>query len=93
MARKHQLEPLEDGWVAFRTEDGERWRHKDLAESRVGEGYRVFVDDDGQERRYRFGSGEPHDATLEDLREQLRRSEPVTGDGSSPGSSTAPEDR
>lgn len=79
MSPKNQLEPLEDGWVAFRSEDGERWRHKDLAEARVGEGYRVFTSDTGEERRYRFGADEPHDATIEDLRDQLRRSEPVPG--------------
>lgn len=93
MTKKDQLEPLEDGWVAFHAEGGERWRHKDLAEGRVGEGYRVFVADDGQERRYRFGSGELHDATLEDLREQLRRSEPVTGESGEMPSSPPPVDR
>lgn len=74
MAR-NQLEPLDEGWVAFHTEDGERWRHKDLTEGRVGEGDRVFISDAGEERRYHFSSNEPHDATIEDLREQLRRAE------------------
>lgn len=75
MVRKNQLEPLADGWVAFHAEGGGRWRHKDLTEGRVGEGYRVFVSDDGEERRYRFSVTEPHDATVDDLRDQLRRSE------------------
>lgn len=77
MARKNHLEPLEDGWVAFHSEDGQRWRHKDLTEGRVGEGDRLFISDDGEERRYRFAADEPHDATIEDLRDQLRRSQPV----------------
>lgn len=85
MARKNHLEPLEDGWVAFHSEDGERWRHRDLTEGRVGEGDRVFISGSGEERRYRFGSDEPHDATIEDLRDQLRRSQPVeSGAGKSP---------
>ncbi|MBW3554060.1 MAG: hypothetical protein KY466_11140, partial [Gemmatimonadetes bacterium] len=44
-------------------------------EGRVGEGERLFISDGGEERRYRFASEEPHDATLEDLRDQLGRSE------------------
>ena len=77
MSKKDQLEPLEDGWVAFRAEGGERWRHKDMTDGRVGEGDRLFVADSGEERRYRFSSTEPHDATIEDLRDQLRQAEPV----------------
>jgi hypothetical protein len=80
MSRKNQLEPLDDGYVAFRTEHGERWKHKDLTEGRVGEGYRVFISDDGEERRYRFSSSEVHDATIFDLREQLKRAEPTSDD-------------
>ena len=72
-----RLEPLEDGFVGFRTADGHRWKHKDIAESRVGPGYRLFVSDDGEERRYTFGRNEPHDATLLDLREQLGKATPV----------------
>ena len=78
MPGKRQLEPLDDGYVAFRTEDGERWKHKDLTDGRVGEGYRVFISDDGEERRYRFSSDEVHDATIFDLREQLKRAEPAS---------------
>lgn len=77
MADRNRLEPLDDGWVAFWTEDGERWKHKDLEEARVGPGVRLFVSDRGEERQYTFGPAEPHDATLWDLREQLRRSQRV----------------
>lgn len=84
MAGKNQLEPLDDGWVAFRAEDGVRWRHKDMTEGRVGEGYRVFMADSGEERRYRFSATELHDATVEDLRDQLRRSEPAPGESGTP---------
>ena len=84
---RNQLEPLEDGYVAFRTADGERWKHKDLTEGRVGEGYRVFISDAGEERRYRFGPEELHDATIEDLRDQLRSADPAPG----PASGSIPE--
>jgi hypothetical protein len=77
MKNRNQLEPLEEGWVAFRTETGERWRHKDMTHARVGEGYRVFISDHADQRRYRFGATETHDATIEDLRDQLRRAEPI----------------
>jgi hypothetical protein len=76
MAHDH-LEPLADGFVAFRTTTGERWKHRDMAEARVGPGYRLFVSDSGEERRYTFGPSEPHDATLLDLREQLARATPT----------------
>ena len=72
-----RLEPLEDGFVAFRTDKGERWKHKDVEEGRIGRGYRLFVSDTGEERRYAFGASEPHDATLLDLRDQLGRATPV----------------
>lgn len=68
-----RLEPLEDGFVGFRTADGQRWKHKDIEEGRVGPGYRLFVSENGEERRYTFGKNEPHDATLLDLREQLAK--------------------
>ena len=68
-----RLEPLEDGFVGFRTADGQRWKHKDIEEGRVGPGYRLFVSENGEERRYAFGKHEPHDATLLDLREQLAK--------------------
>jgi hypothetical protein len=77
MGDRNKLEPLPDGFVAFRTEDGQRWRHKDVAEARVGEGYRLFISDSGEERRYVFGPKELHDATLFDLRHQLNRAQPV----------------
>ena len=72
-----RLEPLADGFVAFHTERGERWRHKDMSEARTGPGYRVFVSDKGEERRYQFGEHESHDATILDLRDQLARAKPV----------------
>ena len=77
MAERNRLERLPDGFVAFWTASGERWRHKDVEEGRVGEGFRIFVSDLGEERRYTFGPREPHDATVEDLRDQLARATPV----------------
>ena len=76
MSNNH-LEPVEDGFVAFHTESGARWRHKDLSEARTGPGYRLFVSDTGEERRYEFGAHESHDATILDLREQVARAAPV----------------
>jgi hypothetical protein len=73
-----KLEPLADGFVAFHTERGERWRHKDMSEARTGPGYRLFVSDSGEERRYEFGAHESHDATILDLRDQLARAQPMT---------------
>jgi hypothetical protein len=74
MSRNHdRLEPLEDGFVGFHDANGRHWKHKDVEASRVGPGYRLFVSDQGEERRYAFGKSEPHDATLLDLREQLGR--------------------
>jgi hypothetical protein len=70
----NRLEPLPDGFVAFHTEKGERWKHRDVEEGTVGLGYRLFVSDAGEQRRYSFGPREPHDATLFDLRDQLSRS-------------------
>ena len=103
MAKNHdRLEPLEDGFVGFRTASGERWKHKDIAASRVGPGYRLFISESGEERRYTFGATEPHDATLLDLREQLARATPAAaaastasaeGRGAGLGSPTAPETR
>lgn len=95
MALHHDhLEPLADGFVAFHAADGTRWKHRDVESSRVGEGYRLFVSDRGEERRYTFGPGEPHDATLLDLREQLQRATAVAGDSSrgawSSGRETSP---
>ena len=92
MAMHHDhLEPLADGFVAFYTRDGERWKHRDVEESRVGPGYRLFVSDGGEERRYTFGPAEPHDATLLDLREQLQRATPVVSDAARDASATGRE--
>lgn len=77
MGDRNKLEPLPDGFVAFHTEDGQRWRHKDMEEARAGEGYRIFISDSGEERRYVFGPNEVHDATLFDLRHQLSRAQSV----------------
>ena len=74
---RSQLEPLPDGFIAFHTADGERWKHRDIEASRVGPGYRLFVSASGEERRYEFGPTEPHDAALSDLRDQLARARPV----------------
>ena len=85
MGDRNRLEPLPDGFVAFRTEKGQRWRHKDIEEARVGEGYRLFISDSGEERKYVFGPNESHDATLFDLRQQLSRAQPVETTGRSAG--------
>ena len=73
----NKLEPVADGFVAFHTERGERWKHQDMEDARTGTGYRIFISDKGEERRYKFGPHESHDATILDLREQLARAEPV----------------
>jgi hypothetical protein len=89
MALHHDhLEPLADGFVAFHAADGRRWKHRDVESSRVGPGYRLFVSDSGEERRYTFGPTEPHDATLLDLREQLQRATAMPAD-SARGTSSA----
>ncbi len=89
MARDHgQLEHLPDGFIAFHTKDGKRWRHKDMAEGRVGPGYRVFISDSGEERRYEFGAKEVHDATLLDLRDQLAKAKPASASSSATTGST-----
>jgi hypothetical protein len=74
----NRLEPLADGYVAFHTESGDRWRHKDMSPSRTGPGYRLFLSESGEERRYEFGEHESHDATILDLRDQLARAKPAT---------------
>lgn len=74
---RNRLEPLPDGFTAFYTESGERWKHRDVSPSRVGPGHRLFVSEQGEERRYEFGPAEPHDATISDLRDQLARAVPV----------------
>jgi hypothetical protein len=68
-----RLEPLPDGFVGFRAANGGRWKHRDVEAGRTGPGYRLFVSESGEQRRYVFGPSEPHDATLLDLREQLAR--------------------
>ena len=90
MSSKNRLEPLEDGFVAFHTEDGERWKHKDIEAGRTGPGYRLFISDRGEERRYLFGPHESHDATILDLRDQVARAQPLTPEARS---SPAPESR
>ena len=78
MNKRDKLEPLADGWVAFHTESGERWKHKDVTESEatgLATQYRLFVSDRGEQRRYTFAPKDPRDSTISDLREQLRRSD------------------
>jgi len=75
-----ELEPLPDGWVAFHTESGDRWKHKDVTESGTAGTtvhYRSFVSDKGEQKRYTFAPKDARDSTVWDLREQLRRSESV----------------
>ena len=91
---KDRLEPLPDGFIAFHSESGERWRHKDIEAAVTGPGYRVFISDRGEERRYTFGPHESHDATLFDLRRQLSLAKPVgaaTAAGASGLDAGAPE--
>jgi hypothetical protein len=81
MNKRDKLEPMADGWVAFHTESGDRWKHKDFTDS--GEAgttvhYRSFVSDRGEQKRYTFAAKDARDSTVWDLREQLRRSESVT---------------
>ena len=86
----NKLEPVADGFVAFHTERGERWRHKDMSPARTGPGHRVFISERGEERRYEFGPKEVHDATLLDLREQLAKAQPVSASsGGVSGTTTA----
>ena len=78
MANKNKLEPLGDGFIAFHTETGERWKHKDVADHAApGGSYRLFISDRREERRYVFGQREPRDATIHDLRDQLARAQPT----------------
>ncbi len=74
---RDRLELLPDGFTAFHSADGTRWKHRDVGGSRVGPGYRLFVSERGERRRYEFGPKEPHDATVFDLREQLATAQPV----------------
>lgn len=81
MTKRDKLEPLPDGWVAFHTETGERWKHKDFTEAGATGTtvhYRTFVSDKGEQRRYTFAPKDARDSTVWDLREQLRRSESGT---------------
>jgi hypothetical protein len=90
MAREHsQLEHLPDGFIAFQTAKGERWRHRDVEASGVGPGYRLFISDRGEQRRYDFGKNEPRDVTLFDLREQVARAKPFVPDDAASATSTA----
>lgn len=81
MGGKNKLEPMADGFVGFYDESGERWKHKDIEEAATGPGYRLFLSDKGEERRYRFGPKESHDATIFDLRQQLAAAELVAPAG------------
>lgn len=90
MSKKDRLDPQPDGFVAFHTESGERWRHKDIEEAVTGPGYRLFLSDDGEERRYYFGAKEPHDTTVHDLRRQLGAASRVTSDSPRPVQGEAP---
>jgi len=81
MNKRDKLEPLADGWVAFHTESGDRWKHKDVTESDTAGTtvhYRSCVGDNGEPKRYTFAPKDARDSTVWDLREQLRRSESVT---------------
>jgi hypothetical protein len=79
MNKRDKLEPLADGWVAFHTEAGDRWKHKDFTETTATGTvhYRSFVSDRGEQKRYTFAPKDARDSTVWDLREQLRRSEPI----------------
>jgi hypothetical protein len=81
MGGKNRLEPMADGFVGFYTESGEHWKHKDIGDAHAGPGYRLFISDKGEERRYTFGPKESHDATIFDLRQQLAATEPMTPAG------------
>jgi hypothetical protein len=85
MTKRDKLEPLAEGWVAFHTESGDRWKHKDFTETAANGAtvhYRSFVSDGGEQRRYTFAPKDSRDSTVWDLREQLRRSESIaTGAG------------
>ena len=81
MNKRDKLEPLADGWVGFHTESGDSWKHKDSTETGASGTtlhYRLFVSDQGEQKRYTFAPKDARDSTVWDLREQLRRSEPVT---------------
>jgi hypothetical protein len=80
MGGKNRLEPMADGFVGFYTESGQHWRHKDIEESKTGPGYRLFISDEGEERRYSIGPKESHDATISDLRQQLAAAKPLTAE-------------
>ena len=84
MNKRDKLEPLADGWVAFHTESGERWKHKDVTEAGASSTthYRSFVSDKGEQKRYTFAPKDARDSTVWDLREQLRRAESVAAGAS-----------
>ena len=80
MNKRDKLEPLADGGVGFHAESGDHWKHKDFNETTPDGApvhYRLFVPDRGEQRRYTFAPKDPRDSTVWDLREQLRRAEPV----------------
>jgi hypothetical protein len=81
MSKRDKLEPLADGFVAFHTESGERWKHKDVAVHADGQPaayYRLFISDKGDERRYEFAPKDTRDATIWDLRHQLGKAQPAS---------------
>jgi hypothetical protein len=80
MSAKNRLEPMADGFVGFHTESGDHWKHRDVEESKAGPGYRLFISDKGEERRYTFSPKETHDATIFDLRQQLAAAKAVAAD-------------
>ena len=83
MSKRDKLEPMPDGWVAFHTESGKRWRHKDVSETATtgtAVHYRLFVSDGAEQRRYTFAPKDARDSTVWDLRDQLQRSEPVAAE-------------
>jgi hypothetical protein len=80
MNKRDKIEPLADGWVGFHAESGDHWKHKDFNEAAADGAsihYRLFVPDRGDQRRYTFAPKDPRDSTVWDLREQLRRADPV----------------
>jgi hypothetical protein len=90
MSKKDRLEPLPDGFVAFHTEAGERWKHKDVVEdAATGAGYRLFISDRGEERRYHFRPRETRDATSYDLRAQVAAARPANAASSESSATTS----
>jgi hypothetical protein len=69
MSKRDKLEPLADGWVAFHTESGDRWKHKDFTENAptgTTAHYRSFVSDKGEQKRYTFAPKDARDSPFWD---------------------------